>query len=90
MGLEFKFLKNDCYLCLIEFIIILTSNKNIMDRPYVVGIDIGGQSAKIGIVDTRGTVLSQTAIKSNLLKIYAQQWKNWLKKLIFQCLKFVV
>ena len=65
MGLEFKFLKNDCYLCLIEFIIILTSNKNIMDRPYVVGIDIGGQSAKIGIVDTRGTVLSQTAIKSN-------------------------
>ena len=36
-----------------------------MDRPYVVGIDIGGQSAKIGIVDTRGTVLSQTAIKSN-------------------------
>ena len=36
-----------------------------MDKPYVVGIDIGGQSAKIGIVDTRGTVLSQTAIKSN-------------------------
>ena len=36
-----------------------------MDKPYVVGIDIGGQSAKIGIVDTRGTVLAQTAIKSN-------------------------
>ena len=48
-----------------QIIIILTSNKNIMDKPYVVGIDIGGQSAKIGIVDTRGTVLSQTAIKSN-------------------------
>lgn len=36
-----------------------------MEKPYVVGIDVGGQSAKIGIVDTRGNVLKQTAIRSN-------------------------
>ncbi len=36
-----------------------------MEKSYVVGIDIGGQTAKIGIVDARGTVLAQTAIKSN-------------------------
>ncbi|MCQ2173985.1 MAG: ROK family protein [Bacteroidales bacterium] len=36
-----------------------------MDKKYVVGIDIGGQSAKIGIVDARGEVLSQTVIASN-------------------------
>lgn len=36
-----------------------------MEKPYVVGIDIGGQTAKIGLVDARGNVLVQTAIKSN-------------------------
>lgn len=36
-----------------------------MEKPYVVGIDVGGQSAKIGIVDARGNVLKQTAIRSN-------------------------
>ena len=36
-----------------------------MERPYVVGIDIGATTAKIGIVDARGNVLDQTAIRSN-------------------------
>ena len=36
-----------------------------MEKPYVVGIDIGGQTAKIGLVDARGTVLTQTAIRSD-------------------------
>ena len=36
-----------------------------MEKPYVVGIDIGGQTAKIGIVDARGNVLDQTAIRSD-------------------------
>ena len=36
-----------------------------MDKPYVIGIDLGGQTAKFGIVDTRGNVLKQTAIRSN-------------------------
>lgn len=36
-----------------------------MEKSYVVGIDIGGQTAKIGLVDARGTVLAQTAIRSD-------------------------
>lgn len=36
-----------------------------MEKPYVVGIDIGGQTAKIGLVDARGSVLTQTAIRSD-------------------------
>lgn len=36
-----------------------------MEKQYVVGVDVGGQTAKIGIVDARGDVLIQTAIASN-------------------------
>jgi glucokinase len=36
-----------------------------MEKKYVVGIDIGAQSAKIGIVDRLGKVLRQKAIVSN-------------------------
>lgn len=36
-----------------------------MEKKYVVGIDIGGQSAKIGVVDARGEVLAQTVVASN-------------------------
>lgn len=34
------------------------------EKPYVVGVDIGGQTSKIGIVDRRGTIISQTVISS--------------------------
>lgn len=34
-------------------------------KNYVVGIDIGGQSAKIGIIDRRGNVVSETSVVSN-------------------------
>jgi len=36
-----------------------------MEKSYVVGIDIGGQTAKIGIVDMRGNVVAQSAIRSD-------------------------
>ena len=36
-----------------------------MDKPYVAGIDIGGQTSKLGIVDARGTVISQTTIRTD-------------------------
>jgi glucokinase len=36
-----------------------------MEKNYAVGIDIGAQSAKIGIVDNIGNVVVQTAIVSN-------------------------
>ena len=36
-----------------------------MDKDYVVGIDIGGQSSKLGVVDARGEVLAQSVVKAN-------------------------
>ena len=38
---------------------------NMIDKPYVVGIDIGGQTTKMGIVDMRGQVLTQTVIRTD-------------------------
>lgn len=35
-----------------------------MDKPYVAGVDIGGQTTKIGIVDRRGDIIAQTVITS--------------------------
>lgn len=37
-----------------------------MDKSFVVGIDIGGQTTKIGIVDTRGSVLTQTTVRTDV------------------------
>ena len=36
-----------------------------MEKPYVVGIDIGAQTAKFGVVDARGNVLKQAVVRSN-------------------------
>ena len=36
-----------------------------MDSTYVVGIDVGGQTTKLGVVDARGTVLAQTVIRTD-------------------------
>ena len=36
-----------------------------MAKDLVIGIDIGGQTTKCGIVDARGTILSQTVIRSD-------------------------
>ena len=36
-----------------------------MTKDYVVGIDIGGQSSKLGVVDARGEVLAQSVVKAN-------------------------
>lgn len=37
---------------------------NDMEKPYVLGMDIGGTNSVYGIVDARGTVLSRGAIKT--------------------------
>jgi len=47
-----------------------------MDKPYVVGIDIGGQTSKIGIVDARGTVFTQSTIRTDKytdVKLYIEE-----------------
>lgn len=36
-----------------------------MDKNFVVGVDVGGQTTKIGVVDARGCVLAQTVIRSD-------------------------
>lgn len=36
-----------------------------MEKKYVVGVDVGGQTTKIGVVDARGEVLVQTVIRSD-------------------------
>ena len=40
-------------------------NYSITMKSYVVGIDIGGTNTKLGIVDSRGTVLAKDSIKTN-------------------------
>lgn len=35
-----------------------------MEKPYVVGVDVGGTTTKIGIVDRRGNIITQTVINS--------------------------
>lgn len=37
-----------------------------MEQKYVAGIDIGGQTAKIGIVDSWGRILSKTVIRTDI------------------------
>ena len=36
-----------------------------MDKEFVVGIDVGGQTTKCGVVDARGQVLAQTVIRTD-------------------------
>ncbi len=36
-----------------------------MKKPYVIGVDVGGQTAKFGIVDASGNVLKQSVVVSN-------------------------
>ena len=36
-----------------------------MDSTFVVGIDVGGQTSKIGVVDASGNVLAQTVIRTD-------------------------
>jgi len=55
----------------------------IMEKPYVAGIDIGGQTSKIGIVDARGSVLAQTTIRTDSHKdvnLYIEDLYNALIK----------
>ena len=52
---------------------------------YVVGIDIGGQTSKIGVVDARGTVLAQTVIRTDNhtdVNPYVEELAEAVKKVI--------
>ena len=36
-----------------------------MDKKYVIGVDIGGQTSKLGLVDARGNVLARSTIRTD-------------------------
>ena len=57
-----------------------------MEKPYVVGMDMGGTNTVFGIVDARGNVVSKSAIKTaahpNDVNLYVDDIYNELIKLI--------
>ncbi|MDO9634618.1 MAG: ROK family protein [Paludibacter sp.] len=56
-----------------------------MDKPYVVGMDMGGTNTVFGIVDVRGNVISKAAIKTDThqdINLYVQDIYKELIKLI--------
>ena len=56
-----------------------------MNSSYVVGIDVGGQTSKIGVVDARGTVLAQTVIRTDTydtVQPYIAELADAVKKVI--------
>jgi len=56
-----------------------------MDKPYVIGMDMGGTNTVFGIVDARGTVISKSAIKTGAhtdVNLYINDIYTELSKLI--------
>lgn len=56
-----------------------------MADQVVIGIDVGGQTSKCGIVDARGTVLAQTVVRSDNhtdVKLFIDELASALHKLI--------
>ena len=56
-----------------------------MEKNYVVGVDIGGQTSKCGVVDKNGNVLAQTVIRSDnhdVVEPYIAELAEALKKII--------
>lgn len=56
-----------------------------MDSQLVVGIDVGGQTSKLGVVDARGTVLAQTVIRTDTyseVEPYIAELAEAVKKII--------
>jgi glucokinase len=56
-----------------------------MDKPYVIGMDMGGTNTVFGVVDTRGNVISKSAIKTGThtdVNLYIQDLYDEMIKLI--------
>lgn len=56
-----------------------------MEKPYVIGMDMGGTNTVFGVVDARGNVVSKSAIKTGThadINLYIQDLYNELIKLI--------
>ena len=56
-----------------------------MEKPYVIGMDMGGTNTVFGIVDTRGNVISKSAIKTSThddVNLYIDDLYKELMKII--------
>ena len=54
-------------------------------NSHVIGIDVGGQTTKLGVVDARGTVLAQTVIRTDThsdINLYLAELAEALNKII--------
>ena len=58
-----------------------------MAKDYVVGIDVGGQTSKIGVVDAKGDVLAQTVIRSDEFGEDADAFISALAAAVKDCVK---
>ena len=58
-----------------------------MEKQYVVGIDVGGQTSKIGVVDARGEVLKQVVIRSDVFGDNADAFIDALGEAVKGCVK---
>ena len=53
-----------------------------MDKPYVVGMDIGGTNSVFGIVDARGNILSVDSVKTQAYKEFGDYVAAVAEKLL--------
>ncbi|NLZ19517.1 MAG: ROK family protein [Bacteroidales bacterium] len=57
-----------------------------MEKQYVVGIDIGGQTSKLGVMDARGDVLAQTIIRTDTFGSDADAYVAALAEAVKTCI----
>lgn len=58
-----------------------------MEKQFVVGVDVGGQTTKIGVVDARGDILAQTVIRTDTYGADADAYLNALAAAVKGCIK---
>lgn len=58
-----------------------------MEKQFVVGVDVGGQTTKIGVVDARGDILAQTVIRTDTYGADADAYLDALAAAVKGCIK---
>ncbi len=58
-----------------------------MEKQYVVGVDVGGQTTKIGVVNVRGEILSRIVIRTDTYGTDAAAYIHALAEAIKSCIK---
>ena len=58
-----------------------------MEQKFVVGIDVGGQTAKFGVVDESGAILAQSVIRSDTYGADADSFVSALAEGVVECIK---